>query len=103
MDSQSALALIDESADRPPMKGDSQGLSQGLQAKYRDRITGVLHLPGKAAVWAPLPADLPPALASALKARGIDKLYSHQAESWSAVREGKHVVVVTPTASGKSL
>ena len=71
MDSQSALALIDESADRPPMKGDSQGLSQGLQAKYRDRITGVLHLPGKAAVWAPLPADLPPALASALKARGM--------------------------------
>ena len=103
MDSQSALALIDESADRPPMKGDSQRLSQGLQAKYRDRITGTLHLPGKEAVWAPLPADLPSALAAALKARGIDKLYSHQAEAWSAVREGKHVVVVTPTASGKSL
>ena len=103
MDSQSALALIDESADRPPMKGDSQRLSQGLQAKYRDRITGTLHLPGKEAVWAPLPADLPSALAAALKARGIDKLYRHQAEAWSAVREGKHVVVVTPTASGKSL
>ena len=50
MDSQSALALIDESADRPPMKGDSQGLSQGLQAKYRDRITGALHLPGERVV-----------------------------------------------------
>jgi DEAD/DEAH box helicase domain-containing protein len=82
MDTQSALALIDESADRPPMKGDSQGLSQGLQAKYRDRITGALHLPGREAKWAPLPSDLPAALASALKARGIDKLYSHQAEAW---------------------
>ena len=53
MDSQSALALIDESADRPPMKGDSQRLSQGLQAKYRDRITGIEEFDASGRVVAP--------------------------------------------------
>src|SRR5690606_6759826 len=47
--------------------------------------------------------DLPPGIARALKARGIERLYSHQGEAWDAARSGRHVVVVTPTASGKSL
>jgi DEAD/DEAH box helicase domain-containing protein len=38
-----------------------------------------------------------------LAARGITRLYSHQREAWDAVQRGKHIVVVTPTASGKSL
>jgi DEAD/DEAH box helicase domain-containing protein len=38
-----------------------------------------------------------------LKEEGIDRLYSHQAEAIEAVQEGKDVVVVTPTASGKTL
>jgi DEAD/DEAH box helicase domain-containing protein len=82
---------------------DGRQLGQRLQAKYADRITGAFLLPGRAAKHAPLPRDLPPALAAALKSRGIEKLYSHQADSWDAVREGRDVVVVTPTASGKSL
>ena len=55
------------------------------------------------ATFAPLPADLKPELAAALRSRGIDRLYSHQAEAYSAVRNGRHLVVVTPTASGKTL
>jgi DEAD/DEAH box helicase domain-containing protein len=55
------------------------------------------------ALVAPLPSDLAPELAAALRARGIDRLYSHQAEAYDAARAGRHLVVVTPTASGKTL
>ncbi|HEV2036633.1 MAG TPA: DEAD/DEAH box helicase [Candidatus Dormibacteraeota bacterium] len=60
-------------------------------------------IPAVAAKFAPLPADLRPELAAALAARGIDALYSHQADAYNAVRSGRHLVVVTPTASGKTL
>src|ERR671925_2029091 len=60
-------------------------------------------IPAAEAVFAPLPADLSPALAAALRTRGIERLYSHQAEAYAAVRAGRHLVVVTPTASGKTL
>ena len=49
------------------------------------------------------PADLPPALAQALAARGIPSLFSHQAEAWQAARSGANVVLATGTASGKTL
>ena len=60
-------------------------------------------LPAQQAVFAPLPEDLAPELASALRDRGIDRLFSHQAEAYEAARARRHVVVVTPTASGKTL
>nr|WP_243700084.1 DEAD/DEAH box helicase [Lysobacter sp. N42] len=82
---------------------DGAGLTQALAHRYADRITGHFTLPGREGRYADLPADLPPALAHALKARGIERLYSHQAEAWAAARRGEHLVVVTPTASGKSL
>ncbi|HXJ48557.1 MAG TPA: DEAD/DEAH box helicase, partial [Candidatus Acidoferrum sp.] len=53
--------------------------------------------------FAPLPADLKPGLVAALAGRGIERLYSHQADAYRAVRQGRHLVVVTPTASGKTL
>ena len=62
------------------------------------------HLvPASAAIFSPLPADLRPELAAALRRRGVERLYSHQAEAYTAVRNGRHLVVVTPTASGKTL
>src|SRR5712692_8087679 len=60
-------------------------------------------IPASSADFAPLPADLRPELATALAGRGIERLYSHQATAYDAVRKGRHVVVVTPTASGKTL
>jgi DEAD/DEAH box helicase domain-containing protein len=60
-------------------------------------------IPASPAVYAPLPAELRPELAAALNRRGIERLYSHQAEAFDAVRHGRHLVVVTPTASGKTL
>src|SRR5437879_9747509 len=59
--------------------------------------------PAASAVFAPLPADLRPELVAALAGRGVQRLYSHQAEAYEAVRRGRHLVVVTPTASGKTL
>jgi DEAD/DEAH box helicase domain-containing protein len=53
--------------------------------------------------YTPLPAGLRTELVAALAARGIERLYSHQAESYDHVRAGRHLVVVTPTASGKTL
>ncbi len=49
------------------------------------------------------PDDLHPALRTALQRRGIRQLYSHQSESWEITRQGKNLVVVTGTASGKTL
>ncbi len=51
----------------------------------------------------PLPNGLDPEVARLLVARGIDGLYTHQAETWEAVARGENVVVSTGTASGKSL
>jgi DEAD/DEAH box helicase domain-containing protein len=55
--------------------------------------------------YAPLPASLAPGLASALRARGIDALYAHQARAFEVARDAskRGFVVATPTASGKSL
>ncbi|MBB1089622.1 DEAD/DEAH box helicase [Lysobacter sp. SG-8] len=90
-------------APRARTRGDGGALTRRLARRYGDRITGHFTLPGHEGRYADLPDDLPPALAAALRTRGIDRLYSHQAEAWTAVRRGEHVAVVTPTASGKSL
>ncbi|MGQ9509153.1 MAG: DEAD/DEAH box helicase [Thermodesulfobacteriota bacterium] len=49
------------------------------------------------------PQFLNPLLIRALKEQGIDRLYSHQAEAIECVERGDDIVVVTPTASGKTL
>jgi DEAD/DEAH box helicase domain-containing protein len=66
-------------------------------------ITATRVFPARDAVTTPFPASLDPRLAEALRRRGIPALYSHQARAWELVQAGKHVVVVTPTASGKTL
>ncbi|MEN4099657.1 MAG: DEAD/DEAH box helicase [Anaerolineaceae bacterium] len=49
------------------------------------------------------PENLHPLLVEALEQRNIRQLYTHQLESWQVVRDGKNVVIVTGTASGKTL
>ncbi|MDR2185622.1 MAG: DEAD/DEAH box helicase, partial [Treponema sp.] len=60
-------------------------------------------IPAAEASFIPFPADLDPRIAAALEKRGINRLYTHQGEVWEKVNRGGHVVVVTPTASGKTL
>ena len=66
-------------------------------------VTAVRRLPAKAAVFAPFPAAIDERLQGVLRARGIDQLYSHQAAAIDHALAGRHVVITTPTASGKTL
>ena len=73
----------------------------------RDRngevLTTVRHFPAREAVWAEFPEWVIENLRAAYQAKGIARLYSHQAEAAEAVHAKKNVVIVTPTASGKTL
>src|SRR3989440_480619 len=66
-------------------------------------ITATRHFAAKPPVLVPFPPSLDPRIADGLRARGIHELYSHQARAWELIEKGHHVVVVTPTASGKTL
>jgi DEAD/DEAH box helicase domain-containing protein len=94
-----------QASDEVILRGprDGRTLAQRLSKRYASRITGAFVVPGLEGSFATLPEDLPPALANALRERGIGQLYSHQHEAWVATQAGAHVAVVTPTASGKSL
>ncbi|MFQ6014403.1 MAG: DEAD/DEAH box helicase [Anaerolineae bacterium] len=66
-------------------------------------VTAWHRLPAKPGCYADFPSALHPRLIEALGRRGIERLYSHQASAVDAVLSGQNVVVVTPTASGKTL
>ena len=71
--------------------------------RLRRQIVHVETLPARPARYASFPAELDSTLVQALRARGIEQLYTHQAEAVAAHLRGENVVVVTPTASGKTL
>ncbi|MDD5711461.1 MAG: DEAD/DEAH box helicase, partial [Smithellaceae bacterium] len=71
--------------------------------RFRENVTAWKRIPAQAGAFAPLPAWLHPSPSSVLSNRGIERLYSHQAAAVDLVREGRDVVLVTPTASGKTL
>lgn len=60
-------------------------------------------MPARSAQYAPYPQGLDPRLLPVLQKRGVHQLYSHQASAIEAVLRGQDVVVVTPTASGKTM
>jgi len=68
---------------------------------YDGQIAAERTLPGRNATFADVELDA--RIERVLESEGIDALYRHQTEAISAVRDGKHVVLATPTASGKSL
>ncbi|MEO7559299.1 MAG: DEAD/DEAH box helicase, partial [Nitrosospira sp.] len=83
--------------------GDVNRLIPALKRRHAQRITGELLIPARAARYAAFPADLDTRIAEGLMQRGITQLYSHQREAWDRITQGEHVVIVTPTASGKTL
>ncbi len=66
-------------------------------------LTARVCLPARAGEFSETPEGLSEELQEALRARGICRLYAHQAESFQKARAGEDIVVVTPTASGKTL
>src|SRR5690242_10359210 len=87
---------------------DERGLSDLIEVLRRHprlgpQIAHVERLPGTAAAFADLDPPLPPPLAFALAAAGAERLWVHQVEGLTALRRRAHVLLTTPTASGKSL
>jgi DEAD/DEAH box helicase domain-containing protein len=66
-------------------------------------VTAVRRLPPVSAEFAPFPSGIDGRLRAALASRGIERLYTHQAEAVAHALDGRNVVVITPTASGKTL
>ena len=83
-------------------------LEQILDALARDpdfnqMVTRWERIPPRRASYAEYPAWLDGRISASLRRRGILSLYSHQADALETAHAGKHTVVVTPTASGKTL
>jgi DEAD/DEAH box helicase domain-containing protein len=73
------------------------------QAEGEPIITALERIPAMSAQYAAFPEAVDERLLDALRARGIEHLYTHQTEAWKHVAARRNVVVVTPTASGKTL
>lgn len=68
-----------------------------------DLITALHRVPARQAEWAPMPEWVRPELIAAYREKSIEQLYSHQAHAIAAVHDRRSTVIVTPTASGKTL
>lgn len=65
------------------------------------RIVHVETIPARAALFDEV--ELDPSVREALAARGIERLYRHQAAALGSIRAGRHTVLAAGTSSGKSL
>ena len=92
---------------RPPWdteRGLEPVLEHWLTSNYvKPCLTAEKDYNAKASETRPFPDALRPELVTALRARGIDQLYAHQARAFDLSQTGTSFVVATPTASGKSL
>lgn len=70
---------------------------------YQNQILHIENLPAQTAQYASLQEPLPERLRAALQRQGVIQFYTHQVAAVEAVRAGWDIVVVTATASGKTL
>ena len=108
-----SLPFVDSLASEPqsanPLVRQDRSLEraveqlQAIERREGSPITAIHHQPARDAQYAELPTGVGKAIAGMLAARGITKLYSHQAEAFRVIQAGKNVVIPTPTASGKTL
>ncbi|MBR2700444.1 MAG: DEAD/DEAH box helicase, partial [Clostridia bacterium] len=70
---------------------------------FMDNVTSWQVMPAREAVYGAFPSTLDERVISALRHRGIDRPYIHQSRAIEAALMGRDFVVVTPTASGKTL
>ena len=73
------------------------------EEKQRGNITTVKIKEPEPATYGDWPALLDSSIVEALQSRGVERLYSHQAQAIESALSGQDTVVVTPTASGKTL
>src|SRR5881296_696052 len=98
------LSLVRTSV-RFPARVSLEQILDGLlrDEEFQQMVTRWERIPAQPARYARFPEWLDGRIGAALRRRGIQQLYSHQAAALDATRVGKHIVVVTPTASGKTL
>jgi DEAD/DEAH box helicase domain-containing protein len=87
-------------------KGSLQTVVHQFEKAHREpdsAIRAIHHQPPAEAVFLEMPAGIDPRLRAALATRGIARLYLHQGETFQQLEGGGNVVVVTPTASGKTI
>jgi DEAD/DEAH box helicase domain-containing protein len=70
---------------------------------FKENIVHWQTIEEKEACTDELPIDIHPALKEVLQKRGITRLYTHQKSAYEEAIQGKSIVAVTPTASGKTL
>jgi len=99
-----ADSLLEQAARVPSLESVREVLETFASRDNQGEIlTAVRHFPARSAKWADFPGWVHRDLVVAYTAKGISQLYSHQAAAAEAVHAGKNVVIVTPTASGKTL
>lgn len=98
------LAGRDEAA-RPARRSRADAFLAQLQASpfYRGQLVYVHETRPAAAQPQPPPSGLCPAVTGLLRHAGIESLFSHQAAAVEQLLSRGHVMLATPTASGKSL
>ena len=106
-------------SESPAVRGRHQGLApisppddsldgviarfEALQRRTDSPVATIRKLPARDARWVDFPSEIDGRLREALASKGIERLYTHQAQSWVRIANGKHAVIVTPTASGKTI
>ena len=83
-------------------------LEKVIQSLRSDRrfMSCVAHwevIPARKGRYTDFPPEIDERILTAVRAKGIERLFSHQTRAYEEVRGGKNIVVVTPTASGKTL
>jgi DEAD/DEAH box helicase domain-containing protein len=73
------------------------------RSEFGPQITAIHRLPERLAAYGDWPASLDHRIVDGLARRGIARPYTHQADAIQHVLRGENVVVVTPTASGKTM
>ncbi len=101
---ESPLALAPTFKPRPETTLDAViAYFTGLSTRDESPVRAIRREPARLGEYLPIPEALDPRIKALLNHRGIEQLYSHQAEAFRQIEDGRNIVVVTPTASGKTL
>ncbi|RJP24257.1 MAG: DEAD/DEAH box helicase [Candidatus Abyssobacteria bacterium SURF_5] len=71
--------------------------------RFMQCVTEWREIPPREAVLEDFPSRIDDRLQKVLRTRGIEKLYSHQRTALDRLEDGQDIVIITPTASGKTL
>lgn len=86
-------------------KNTVQEYIQSLKSSHRLGNQVVHHtiLPDRSPAWSKPDQPFPKEINHITRSVGIRNLYKHQVDAINLIRSGRHIVVATPTASGKTL